>query len=182
MNNITIYSSNNMIPQPIFEQVWQLLELSFPANERWDYNGFLGEYANPEFRSMVYFPEKLGGVLNYWDFGSFIYVEHFAVTPELRGQGTGAALMEELRQRSDERPLVLEAEPPQDSPIAARRIGFYNRIGFVQNPYSYIQPAMGEDELPLPLVIMSSPQPLSEQEYIRIRNTMYQHVYHGYTP
>ncbi len=182
MKNITVYNHDNMISESLFGEVWRLLEQSFPSNERWDYAGFLGEYANPEFNSLIYCPDKLGGVLNYWDFGEFIYVEHFAVSPELRGQGTGAALMEELRRRAGGRPLALEAEPPEDSPIAARRIGFYNRIGFVQNPYEYIQPAMGENEQPLPLVIMSSPEIFTEDEFTRVREKMYEKVYHGSRP
>ncbi len=171
-----------MISTELFGRVWELLELSFPSNERWDYDGFLGEYANAEFNSMVYCPDELGGVLNFWDFGSFIYVEHFAVAPKLRGQGTGAALMEELRRRVGDRPLALEAEPPEDSPIAARRIGFYKRIGFLQNPYEYIQPAMGENEQPLPLVIMSSPKLFTEAEFVEVRERMYERVYHGCRP
>ena len=180
--DVTIYDHENMIDVELFQQVWQLLECSFPSDERWDYSGFLAEYENEQFRSMVYCPDKLGGVLNFWDFGTFVYVEHFAVAPQLRGNGTGAAMMEELRRYVGARTLVLEAEPPEDSPIAARRIGFYNRIGYVQNPYEYIQPAMGEDEQPIPLVIMSSPSLLTENEFITIRETMYEHVYHGHRP
>lgn len=182
MKDITIYSGDNMIPSDVFEDVWQLLEESFPSCERWDHDGFLAEYTNPEFRSLVYRPDALSGVLDFWDFGSFVYVEHFAVAPELRGQGTGSAMMEELRRYVGERPLVLEAEPPSDSPLAARRIAFYERIGYVLNPYEYIQPAMGDDEHPIPLVIMSSPRPLSCDEFNAIRDRMYDRVYKGHRP
>lgn len=182
MNDITIYSHENMIDDELFEDVWKLLELSFPSDERWDKTGFLSEYNNPEFRSLVYCPDKLGGVLNFWDFGSFIYIEHFAVQPYLRGQGIGAALMDEFSRIADGRMYLLEAEPPQDSPVAARRIAFYERLGFVLNSYEYIQPAMGEDEHPLPLVIMSAPEALTEAVFIAARDKMYERVYHGHRP
>ena len=179
MENLTIYSKENMIDEAVFEEVWQLLEQSFPPCERWDRAGFLSEYENPEFRSLVYRPEKLAGVLNYWDFGSFIYVEHFAVQPQLRGQGTGAMLMGELSRLADGRTFLLEAEPPSDSPIAARRIAFYERLGLLLNSHEYIQPAMGEDEQPVPLVIMSSPKALTAEEFVQARDRLYGSVYHG---
>lgn len=180
MKDITIYSKDNMIEEAVFEQVWKLMETSFPSDERWDKSGFLSEYQNSEFRSMVYHPDgKLGGVMDFWDFGSFIYIEHFAVQPHLRGQGIGAALMSELSRIAGGRPYLLEAEPPQDSDIAARRVSFYERLGFVLNSYEYIQPAMGEDEHPLPLVIMSAPSALTEEQFIFVRDKMYEKVYHG---
>lgn len=183
MKNITIYSKDNMIEESVFEEVWKLMALSFPSDERWDRDGFLSEYENAEFRSLVYRPDdKLGGVMDFWDFGSFIYIEHFAVQPQLRGQGIGAALMAELSHIADGRMYLLEAEPPQDSDIAARRIAFYERLGFALNSYEYIQPAMGKDEHPVPLVIMSAPSALSEEQFVAARDKMYERVYHGCTP
>ena len=169
-----------MIEETVFDEVWKLMELSFPSDERWDRVGFLSEYKNPEFRSLVYHPDKLGGVLNYWDFVSFIYIEHFAVQPYLRGQGIGTALMAELSRIADGRMCLLEAEPPQDSHIAARRIAFYERLGFLLNGYEYIQPAMGKDEHPLPLVIMSSPEALTEECFIAARDKIYERVYYSH--
>lgn len=179
MKNITIYSKDNMIGKALFDEVWKLLELSFPSNERWDKAGFLSEYENAEFRSMIYCPDKLCGVLNFWELGGFVYVEHFAVQPELRGQGIGAALMHELSRIADGRIYLLEAEPPHDSPVAARRIAFYERLGFVLNTHEYIQPAMGKDEQPLPLVIMSAPKALTEEQFVQARDRMYKTVYYG---
>lgn len=177
MDNIVIYSKSNMIDKSMYDQLFSLLEFSFPASERRNYKGQLGEFQEEQFRSICYIPDGLKGFLNYWDFGDFIYVEHFAVSPELRGQGTGTALIGELRSIVGNRTLVLEAEPLADSNIAQRRIGFYERLGFVLNEYDYIQPVMMEGEEPIPLVIMSSPDKLSESEYTLIRDCLYKEVY-----
>lgn len=177
MDNIVVYSKNNMIEKSLFDQLFDLLRLSFPTSERRNYSGHLSEFNEDIFHSLCYILDGLKGFMNYWDFGEFVYVEHFAVAPELRGQGTGSALMNELRRLIGARTLVLEAEPPSDSDIAKRRIAFYERLGFVLNEYEYIQPALMEGEQPIPLVIMSSPRKLSEGEYIRIRDKMYQRVY-----
>lgn len=177
MDNIVIYSKSNMIERRMFNQLFSLIQLSFPTSERRNYAGHLGEFSEDRFRSICYIPDVLKGILNYWDFGDFIYIEHFAIAPELRGQGTGSALMGELRTIVGNRTLVLEAEPPADSDIAARRIAFYERLGFVLNEYDYIQPALIEGEEPIPLVIMSAPDKLTEKEYIKIRDRLYNEVY-----
>ncbi len=177
MDNIVIYSKDNMIEKSLFDRLFSLLEISFPTSERRTYSGHLSEFDNAEFHSICYVPNELKAVLNYWDFGEFVYAEHFAVAPELRGQGTGSALMGELRAVVGNRTLVLEAEPPSDSSIAARRIAFYERLGFMLNEYEYIQPPLIEGEGPIPLVIMSAPDKLTESEYIKIRDRLYKDVY-----
>ncbi len=177
MKDITIYSQFNMIPEDVFEEEWQLLEQSFPPSERWERDGFLREYEYIPFHSMVYRPDRLCGVLNFWDFGYFIYAEHFAVVPELRGQGIGAELMRELFSYAEGRVVVLEAEPPQEGDIAVRRIKFYERLGFVLNSHDYVQPAMGKDKPPIRLVIMSSGSALDKDEYEAVRYELYKTVY-----
>lgn len=177
MDNITVYNKTYRMSEKRFDEYFAILEQAFPPSERRSRKGHLKEFEAPEFNSICYCPDGLVGFINYWDFDEFIYVEHFAVHSEHRGQGTGAALVARLRSRVAGKPMVLEAEPPQDSPTAARRIAFYERLGFVLNGHEYIQPPMSEGQPSVPLVIMSSPQALSEQEFIKIRDTMYCEVY-----
>lgn len=182
MDNIVVYNSSARMGSEVFDQYFTLLCEAFPKSERRDRKGHLSEFDEPHFNSVCYQPDDLKGFINYWNLDGFIYIEHFAVVSELRGQGIGAELMSCLRAIQQEKVMVLEAEPPQDSAIAARRIDFYRRLGFALNPYPYIQPAMMEGEQPIPLVIMSSPLSLSESEFIRIRNSIYENVYkfHSY--
>lgn len=177
MNNTVVYNRRSMIDMQRFDELFAILEQSFPKSKRRDRTGHLAEFSEERFNSICYIPDKLMGFLNYWDFDDFIYIEHFAVSPELRGQGTGSALMRYLAELTDGRKLVLEAEPPDDSSIAARRVAFYERLGFRLNRYKYIQPALIKGEKPIPLVIMSSPTLLSPDEYDVIRERMYHEVY-----
>lgn len=177
MDNIIAYSRDRRMEEKRFEEYFALMEQAFPANERHTAKGHLAEFDAPEFHSLCYVPDGLHGFINYWELDGFVYVEHFAVQPELRGQGIGAELMTELRTRVGNVALVLEAEPPQDSMMAQRRIAFYERLGFKLNPYEYVQPAMAKGESPVPLVIMSSPKMLTEVEFIYMRDTMYRVVY-----
>ncbi|MBE6890125.1 MAG: GNAT family N-acetyltransferase [Ruminococcaceae bacterium] len=177
MNDTVVYNKHSMIDIQRFDELFAILEQSFPTTERRDRTGHLAEFSEERFNSVCYIPDKLMGFLNYWDFDDFIYIEHFAVSPELRGQGTGSALMSYLKELTDGRKLVLEAEPPTDSGIAARRVAFYERLGFKLNSYNYIQPPLIKGEKPIPLVIMSYPAPLSPDEYSMIRERMYRDVY-----
>lgn len=177
MHSITIFDSCNRMPQQVFEEFFSLMEISFPATERRDRNGFLWEYENAEFRSMCSLSEHLEAVMNYWDMGDIIYIEHFAVAPELRGRGKGAAMMKEMLLRESGKTLVLEAELPSEGEVAKRRIGFYERLGFMMNEYSYIQPPLIKGEPPVPLAIMSCPEALSRESFDHVRETLYRKVY-----
>ncbi len=180
MDKICIYCKNNMMDTERFAEFYRLIEISFPKCEHWSREIHCAEFSDPRFHSICYCPDGLKGFLNYWDLGGFIYVEHFAVAPELRGQGIGASLMAELRSIVGDATLVLEAEPSADSPIAARRIAFYERLGYSLNEYEYIQPAMMDDEPEVPLVIMSSPHSLSANEYCDVRDKLYREIYKKY--
>lgn len=72
MENITIYSSDNRMPRPLSEEFFALMEQAFPKSERHDYNGFLGEYRHPRFRSMCCCPDGFAAALNFYDFDDFI--------------------------------------------------------------------------------------------------------------
>ncbi|MEE1348203.1 MAG: GNAT family N-acetyltransferase, partial [Bacteroidales bacterium] len=68
--------------------------------------------------------------------------------------GYGKAAIEKLTELS-RLPIVLEVEPPESSAEAARRVKFYEELGFVGWQTPYIQPAYSEDKSPVPLMLMS---------------------------
>ena len=90
------------------------------------------------------------------EFDAFLFVEHFAVRKSCRNGGLGAVLLTQLTAQS-RKPVILEVELPTGE-LEARRIAFYERNGFVMNPFEYMQPAMGEDRHAIPLRIMSYPK------------------------
>ena len=66
----------------------------------------------------------------------------------------GNAAIEKLTELS-RLPIVLEVEPPESSAEAARRVKFYEELGFVGWQTPYIQPAYSKDKSPVPLMLMS---------------------------
>lgn len=85
--------------------------------------------------------------------------------------------MDELKKTADDLPIILEAEPPDQSDIAARRVRFYERLGFALNKYKYLQPPYSSGEHPLPLSIMSYPDALPCDKFLKIRNELYRGAY-----
>lgn len=115
------------------------------------------------------------GLLTYWTFPSFVYIEHFAIDSRLRNGGYGSKALKAFKQLISA-PIVLEAEEPTDE-ITQRRIGFYQRQGFVLQETPYLQPPYrtGDEWFPLRLMTYGSVQ--MEQEYPLIRDTIYREVY-----
>lgn len=175
--NITVYSIENPMPRERYTRLYEIMEYSFPKNERRDLEEQFGEFQKPFFRSLVHEANgSIAGFMNYWQLDGFVYLEHFAVARELRGKGLGKALMNELCARTN-CPIILEAEPPELNETAARRVDFYKRLGFHINTYEYYQPPYHKDDEPVRLMLMSRPSPLSAEEYAKVRGTLYRDAY-----
>lgn len=71
---------------------------------------------------------------------------------------------------------MLEVEPPETD-TARRRIGFYERSGFVLNGYDYTQPPLGRSRSAVRLMVMSFPRPLDKNAFERVRGELYKEVY-----
>lgn len=177
MKKITIYSNKDPMTREYFQRIFEILEYSFPKSERRGAEEHFLEFEKPAFRSIVLEDGAILGFMNFWMLDGFIYLEHFAVAKQMRGQGLGAFLMDELKKLANGQPLILEAEPPRLNDTATRRVRFYERLGFALNEYKYLQPPYNKGERPLPLAIMSFPNALSRDEFLRIRNELYRGAY-----
>ena len=97
------------------------------------------------------------GLLTTWSFDEFVYVEHFAISSSLRSQGYGTEALSTFIQ-SQQKPLILEAEPPTDE-TTRRRIRFYERHGLTLFDFPYMQPAYTTESQPVPLCLMGTLDP-----------------------
>lgn len=128
---------------PLFERFSELFQSSFPVNERRPLESLKkiisdesDIYCDAVLRNNVFV-----GLLVYWDFTDFVYIEYLAVNPDIRGGGIGARVLSQLKDVV-RKPVVLEVEPPLNE-LAKRRIGFYERNGFVLWDNEYFQPSYG---------------------------------------
>lgn len=160
-----------------FEEIYRIMEQSFPKDERRSRAGQENIVKEPCYQ--LYGGRKEGKIAAFfavWDFESFSFIEHFAVEKESRNGGIGAELLAQLLEEI-RKPVVLEVEPPEDE-LKKRRIAFYKRNGFQLNGYDYMQPAMSAERKAIPLMMMSYPKELTNYEFEKIRDTLYQQVYH----
>ena len=69
----------------------RLMQASFPAEEYRDLAQLrLYTDARPQFcNNVILLDEVPVGLFTYWDFGDFLYAEHFAVDPARRNGGVG---------------------------------------------------------------------------------------------
>ena len=156
-----------------FDLVYSIMEKSFPVTEMRTYE-YLKEQTNDK-RYKVFLNDEKTTFIAVWEFESFMFIEHFASEPSVRGKGIGNEMLEKLIKEVS-KPVVLEAEPAE-TPVQMRRIAFYERAGFnVNSPY-YFQPSMREGVEGVELKVLSYPSLLNEEEFENVKNTLYSEVY-----
>ena len=78
--------------------------------------------------------------------------------------------------RKYQKQICLEVELPEDE-LTRRRIGFYERNGFVFNEYPYIQPPISKGKSPVPLRIMTYGSAITQDTFEEMKRVLYQRVY-----
>lgn len=154
------------LDDPLFAEAHEIYRQSFPVYEQRDAEGSARILSHPDFRYVVFLDgqDRLAGLRTAWHTPDFIYLEHFAVSPAIRGGGIGKFLLDELTEREPGK-VILEIDPVQDE-ISTRRLHFYLRNGFIPNEnYNYIHPPYKAGDDPYPLLLMSHLQPLSQEQY-----------------
>lgn len=162
---------------PLYEEALRLYGISFPAHEQREalsQEQILQQEAY-HFDVVCDQGEFIGEIL-YWDLGGVFYIEHFCVLPAMRNRRYGQRILNTYQHT----PLILEIDPPADE-LSVRRKGFYERCGFVENPYSHVHPAYHRGNSGHALVVMSSPKMLDAAEYERfnqfLRNVVMKNAY-----
>jgi len=159
--------------------VEKLLHSAFPPDERRDdeqQRDYTDE--NDKFHCLLIREfETPVGLITYWDFTDFVYVEHFAIHKDLRNGGLGRQALQTFIQEMN-RPVVLEVEMPRiKGDITHRRIAFYRRQGFSLRRMAYKQPPYRDGDNWLPMKLMSCGKVRWEKIAETVRDTIYRYVY-----
>jgi len=123
---------------PLFAQAWALYEKSFPLHEQRlpeDQQAVFSE-ENYHFEVLMQL-DRFAGIVLYWENARFVYVEHLAIEPSMRGAGMGTKAIDLLMQIG--KPIILEIDPVEDQ-VSANRLNFYKRMGFKENAFLHIHP------------------------------------------
>lgn len=171
----------NMMQQELddhFRQAWVIYEESFPVDERRPLSAHLQAQSDSRYTFTPLLSEggTVVGLLGYWRFEAFTFLEHIAVSSACRGSGLGTSTVRGLQEAAC-LPLILETELPDMNSQAPKRIRWYESLGFHSNQQEYVQPAYAKHQNPVPSRIMSYPHRLSTGDFEAIRETLYSQVY-----
>lgn len=160
-----------------FSVVYRIMETSFPSCERRIYKNQYDLLFDPDYNIYIKrdSEQNIIAFLAAWEFDSFSFIEHFAVNENRRGGNIGSKMLAEFL-KLQSKPVVLEVEAVQNE-IAKRRINFYKRLGFCENPFGYYQPTMQKGNEQIYLKIMSYKMPLNEAEFDIIKTEIFKKVY-----
>lgn len=145
------------LSDPRWERALALYEAAFPKNERRDpevARQMAAERPEMEFLAVCTQPEgAFAGLVVLWRFPGFTYLEHLAVDPSLRNEGVGRWILNWVG-RTIPGFQLLEVEPAGTTPMAERRIAYYERNGYRVIDQDYMQFPYHEGDAPLPLWLM----------------------------
>lgn len=159
-----------------FEKIWTIYEEAFPHNERRSWDLQIDIQNNPAYDLYpLWDAERIIGLIGTWDLDDFLFIEHYAIDNKCRGQGYGKSFLKRIIEETD-KTIVLEVEKPENE-ISIKRIEFYKGLGFHCNPYNYLQPSYGKGKDLVPLLVMSYPQAIVEDDFDGIRDRLYREVY-----
>ena len=160
-----------------FDLVYEIMEKSFPSDEIRPCNEQKELFDETRYSVYAEYVSdgEIDGFIAAWEFDDFVFIEHFAVSPDKRNAGTGRKILNEFAGMTKKR-ICLETEPPE-SEIQKRRISFYERNGFYLNDYDYFQPPISAGKSIVPLMIMTYGSRVDEKEFQNIKNALYKEVY-----
>ena len=147
-----------------YTQAYALYRASFPYLERRDKDGHNWVMAKKDYNfGVILDGNEFWGIMLYFETEQFVYLEHFAVLENKRGNGIGSTALNLLKQKG--KTVILEIEEPIDD-LTIRRLNFYKRNGFILTNHYHIQAKYHKGDKDLPLKILSYPTAISKSEYI----------------
>jgi GNAT superfamily N-acetyltransferase len=146
-----------------WEESWVIYQSNFPSGEQRSLADHKRALEDDRYHCMAILEDnQVAGILFYWKLPPFVFAEHLAIGEALKGQGIGSEVLSVLKQQVGR--LILEIDPPEDK-VAVRRMRFYQREGFILNPYLHLNLPLRIGQEKLPLRIMTVEEILSKAEY-----------------
>lgn len=162
---------------PLLDLVEKTYNDSFPEGERRHFS-LVRKLLEQDPRFVMYAflrGDTYLGFITGWEFETFTYAEHFAIDEAARNGGIGGKAMKQFLALSGA-PVVLEVEMPAEE-MSKRRIGFYERLGFVLDNHIYHQPPYREGESWLEMRLMTHGQIDLGHLFGEVKECIHTHVY-----
>lgn len=138
--------------------------LSFPVFEQRNDQQQLAAFHNKNYHLWAILEnEKLISFISFWNFEAYLYIEHLAVNPELRGKNIGSKTLNYFA-KEVKKNILLEIDPPIDE-VSKNRLRFYSRLEYKANHWKHLHPPYNSAYPPHELVVLSLHQALKEEQY-----------------
>lgn len=159
MQFIRINSKNHYL----FKDAMKIYNNSFPIFEQRTLENQMEALKNPDYYCTVICDKnKLVGLLFYWQWNIYQYVEHLAIAEDLRGQNYGSRILKEFCKIN--KLIILEIDPPIDD-ISLKRLNFYAKLGFKMQSFEHVHPPYRKDFEGHKLKVLSYNTDLNLKEY-----------------
>lgn len=146
-----------------WDEVWELYEESFPIEERRKVEDHLRACNDERFFPIsVWDGKQLVGLMFFWEWDKYRYLEHLAVNPNIRGNGYGTQLLNYLR--NSNHTIILEIDPLINE-LSVRRLQFYERSGYTLTPYRFEHLPYRLDGIKQELLILSYPKMITKEQH-----------------
>ena len=158
-----------------FSSVYKRLVDAFPYEERRDEADEEKCFLKSQFNFCEITDDgESVGLIVFWVFERFLFIEHIAINKEIRSKGYGSKTIDLIKSKFN-LPIILEAEAPETE-MQQKRIKFYENLCFKVNSYNYTQPSYHNGES-VPLLVLSFPELLNENEFKEFFETTRKIVY-----
>lgn len=159
MEFVRIQSENNKY----WNEVMNMYASSFPIFEQRTLNDQISALQDDNYYCMaICESNSLIGLIFYWDLSEYVYIEHFAISSNLRGKSYGSKVIKEFCENNKN--IILEIDPPLDD-ISIKRLRFYSKLGFKLQDFEYIHPSFRKDTPAHTLKIMTYPNDITKDEF-----------------
>lgn len=114
---------NEKILRKDYDKIFEIIQQSFPENEYRIYEEQLKLLDNNNYN--IIFKKENNQIvcfIAYWEFDSFLFIEHFAVSKSNRNAGVGTTFLKKFLSECDKK-VILEVELPIEE-FAKKRIEF----------------------------------------------------------
>ena len=152
-----------------FAHFIELYDAAFPEYQRRNDIDVAAVFRQPAYRLDAWLADgEFAAFMSWWNFPDIRYVEHLAVAPDKRSLGIGKKLLQAWLPTA-ETLVALEIDPVVDE-LTRRRLAFYQRVGFAENPdIMHGVPSLLEREYITPGELLTWPRAITRPEYDRFQ-------------
>lgn len=150
---------------PLYGWFAALYAKSFPIYEQRTEAQLRAAFESKEYHLLAFTEGgRAVGFVCFWAFDTYLYIEHLAVSRDLRGRGYGSQILKQVVRGASGKRVLLEIDPVTDE-VSAARLRFYEQSGFYAAPYAHRHPPYRAGYEAHELLVLSHGTPLSEDEY-----------------